>query len=84
MTESWQSRHPFAVGATVYARAQHELGSFGLFLKPGEGYVVRLRGEDAYGLWVAVEGVVECLPVRLFTSACPPVMPAVSEDVEAA
>ncbi len=84
MTAPWQARHPFAIGQTVYARAAHDLGSFGLFLTPGAAYVVRMRGEDGHGLWLAVDGVVEQLPVSLFTLDRVPMMPAVSEDVEAA
>jgi hypothetical protein len=68
----WKSRHPFSVGQTVYARAQHELGSFGLFLGPGKAYSVRMGGEDAHGSWIAVVGVVERLPAHLFTIEPPP------------
>lgn len=65
----WQDRHPFKVGQTVYAREAHVLGSFGMFLTPGQAYRVRMRGEDAHGLWLAVDGVTEHLPERLFSAA---------------
>ena len=72
MADAWQDRHPFKVGQTVFAREAHVLGSYGLFLKPHAPYLVRMRGEDGHGLWLAVEGVVEQLPERLFADV--PVM----------
>jgi hypothetical protein len=68
---AWQHQHPFLVGQTVYARAVPALESFGLFITAGKAYVVAMRGLDAYGHWVSVDGVVERLPVRIFTAEAP-------------
>jgi hypothetical protein len=80
----WKSRHPFSTGQTVFAREQAALDSFGLFLSPAAPYVVRMIGEDAYGLWVAVVGVVEHLLIRLFGDAPPAVCPPATPQHEVA
>jgi hypothetical protein len=79
----WKARDPFKIGQTVYAREADKLESFGLFLTAGKAYRIAMLGEDRYGPWAMIEGVVECLPVRLFRIDPPPVMQPVSEDVEA-
>ena len=68
MTENWKARHPFAVGQEIYGRQVPALQSFGMFITAGKAYRVHMRGEDAHGLWVSVIGVVERLPVRIFTA----------------
>ncbi len=82
MSENWKARHPFKIGQTVYAREAHVLESFALFLTAGKSYRIAMLGEDRYGPWAMIEGIVECLPVRLLQADAPPVMIAVSEDME--
>lgn len=65
-SNSWRERHPFTVGAAIVAKPNAELGGYDAVLEAGRSYRVRMRGEDAHGLWVAVDGILAHLPVHLF------------------
>jgi hypothetical protein len=66
----WRDRHPFPLGSTVIAKSAHELFNAEV-IEAGRSYLVRMRGEDANGLWVAVEGVLTRLPISFFDATDP-------------
>lgn len=66
MLVGWQSRHPFRLGAEIQPRAQ-QLHAITL--------TVTMRGEDAYGPWIAVNGDWQRLDARLYELASNPAIP---------
>lgn len=67
----WKERHPFPLGCIVIAKPHAALKGYDTDLEPGRRYRVRMRGEDAHGLWVGVEGVLAQLPIDLFMAEDP-------------